>query len=223
MVSSEEDLSFLRQNMDIDEGSFHKFMISRLYQTHSAGKGVSLVGPMIGAPYAVMILERLIALGAKKIIFWGWCGSLQEQVKISDFVIPIEAMSEEGTSQHYLPDHPLSKPHPGMIEVIEGCLMSHRIPFHKGAIWTTDAPFRETKEKVLSFKREGKLAVEMEVSALFTVSRFRGVALGALLVVSDELATLRWKHGFSLAGFANARKAAAKVIGELCQKLLQKH
>ena len=43
----------------------------------------------------------------------------------------------------------------------------------------------------------GALAVEMEMSALMGVAKFRSVALAALLVVSDILRPTGWKPGFS--------------------------
>jgi len=61
--------------------------------------------------------------------------------------------------------------------------------------------------------------VDMELSALFTVARFRRVEIGALLVVSDELGTLSWRPGFSSGRFNRSRKMAAEVIPAICQKL----
>ena len=60
---------------------------------------------------------------------------------------------------------------------------------------------RETREKVERYQKEGVLAVEMEISALFTVAKFRGAELGAMPVVSDELATFKWRPGFKMEEF----------------------
>jgi hypothetical protein len=49
-----------------------------------------------------------------------------------------------------------------------------------------------------------------------TVARFRGVAAGAILVVSDELADLTWRPGFRDPRFAAARKAVCEVLSTLC-------
>jgi hypothetical protein len=59
----------------------------------------------------------------------------------------------------------------------------------------------------------------MEVSALFSAAQFRHVECGALLVVSDELGSLRWKPGFSSMRFLNSRKKAAEVVSSVCDKL----
>jgi purine-nucleoside phosphorylase len=99
-------------------------------------------------------------------------------------------------------------------------LNKNQIDFHAGAIWTTDAVYRETREKVESYQKQGVLAVEMEVSALFSVARFRQVELGAMLVVSDELSALKWRPGFKDKRFVAGRKIACRMVKEACQQLL---
>jgi len=47
-----------------------------------------VVGPFVGAPYAAMLLETLIAWDVEKIIFFGWCGAISHDVKIGDIIIP---------------------------------------------------------------------------------------------------------------------------------------
>jgi uridine phosphorylase len=59
----------------------------------------------------------------------------------------------------------------------------------------------------------------MEISALFTVAKFRGAELGAMAVVSDELASFKWRPGFKMDEFKNGRKTACTVIKDLCRKI----
>jgi uridine phosphorylase len=173
---------------------------------------LTLAGPMVGAPQAVMVIEKLIALGATRIWVAGWCGSLQPDLKIGDLVIPTRAHSEEGTSAHY--------PVPGRRPESDARLNGHLqdalkmkgLPFRAGEVWTTDAPYRETLEKVARYQRRGVLAVEMEISALMTVALFRAVSLAALLVVSDELFDLKWKPGFSDPLLEKGARAAAETL-----------
>jgi uridine phosphorylase len=219
MVAMETDLAFVRRAMEIAGKSVCKIFSSRLYKGQCYHEDVAVVGPMMGAPYAVMVLEKLIVLGAQRVLFFGWCGSIQPEVGIGDFVIPNRGVSEEGTSLHY-PGHD-SHPRPSAIVVkaIEESLLRHAVSFQRGAVWSTDAPYRETKEKVLLFQQQGVLGVEMEVSALFTVARFRQVKIGALLVVSDELGSLSWKPGFKTHRLKQSREIAAEVLRSTCQKL----
>jgi purine-nucleoside phosphorylase len=63
-----------------------------------------------------------------------------------------------------------------------------------------------------SLARDGVVAVEMEVAALYAVGRYRGVRVASLLVVSDELSGLKWKPGFRHAAFLRARRTALRVL-----------
>ena len=188
-------------------------------QLHIRDDGVFLSGPFMGAPYAVMILETLAAWGAEQVIFLGWCGSISSKVQIGDILVPTLAWIDEGTSQAYS-SKPVASSHPSdaLTCGIKSALQSSALPFHEGAIWTTDAIFRETPDKVTHFQNQGALAVEMELSALFTVSAFLGVAFSAILVVSDDLSSLTWKPGFKDERFMDTRYKLAAVIAEICDR-----
>ncbi len=194
------------------QGPVRTLYLSRLYPCNDREYPFVLIGPMIGAPQTILILERLIALGVRQVLAFGWCGSLQPNVNIGDLVLPLGGFSEEGTSTHY----PLSEsdpgPSPAMVRCLEDHLGSSRCRIHKGRVWTTDAPFRETRAKVHQYQRDGLLAVDMETSALFTLAHYRGIQLAQVLVVSDELATLKWVHGFRNPKFKEARHWVAKQI-----------
>ena len=79
-------------------------------------------------------------------------------------------------------------------------------------VWTTDAPYRETPNKVLAYQQQGVLAVEMEMSALMTLAVYRGVSMAGLLVVSDELFEMKWKPGFSNPLLKKNSRAAARAL-----------
>ena len=176
------------------------------------GEPITLAGPAPGAPYAVMILEKLIALGAQTVIALGWCGSLRAEAKIGDLIVPEAAYSEEGTSVHYPVTEPEPRPEAGLCRTLQSQLISAGLAFQCGRVWTTDAIYRETKDKVQAYGAQGMLAVEMEMSALFTVARYRGVALAGLLVVSDELFTLTWRHGLRDDRFRHSRRQAITAV-----------
>jgi len=176
------------------------------------GGSITLCGPFLGAPQAVMGVEKLIALGAKRVWVYGWCGSLQPDLKIGDLVIPTGAISEEGTSRHYpVGDRPVTTDE-ALNQRIEAALKEGGYAFRKGTVWTTDAPYRETPHKVKAYKEEGVLAVEMEMSALMTLAVFRSVRLTGLLVVSDELFDLKWHTGFSDPKFKDTSRRAAELL-----------
>jgi len=215
MVAISQDLARLSQIKSMggfDQGFFQIFQMK-----DQTGAGLSLAGPFLGAPQAVMVMEKTIALGAKRICVFGWCGSLQPDLRIGDFVIPLNAIAEEGTSKHY----PVRKRNPGtdpgLNQVLEQALEQEGLSFRKGTVWTTDAPYRETASKVKTYRAKGVLAVEMEMSALITLAVYRSVMISGLLVVSDELFDLKWHRGFSSPVF----KKRCLQAGNLLLKLFE--
>ncbi len=220
VAGTENDLSLLCELLAINSKDYQKLFTSRLYCANRTDHGIALCGPAVGAPYAVMVVENLIAWGAEKIIYLGWCGSISQQVKIGDIVLATSAFIDEGTSQHYQPNkNNRTYPSERLTTRLSDEMTQAQIKYHSGAIWTTDAIYRETRSKVETFQRRSALAVEMEMSSLFTVARYRGVDLGALAVVSDELTSFKWRPGFKLKEFKHGRQAACQVIKNVCQKM----
>jgi uridine phosphorylase len=160
-------------------------------------RGYFVAGPAIGAPLAVMTLEKLIALGAKKVYLFGWCGSMAESLSIGDLLIPTSARRGEGTSAYYVPD---SQPSPSLAltETLGHQLDSKSLAWSEGCVWSTDAPYREKKSYLKELHEEyGVSAVDMEHSALCSVAFFRNIQFAALLLVSDEVWGKNWKPGYS--------------------------
>jgi purine-nucleoside phosphorylase len=210
LAATRTDLPALMSALKLGNGRSRSLYMSQL---HIRDDGVFLSGPVMGAPYAVMILETLAAWGAKEILFIGWCGAISPEVRIGDILVPTLAWIDEGTSRAYSPEPGrISRPTIPLTRGITTLLSNNSIPYHEGAIWTTDAIFRETPDKVKHFQGLGALAVEMEVSALFAVSAFLGIALSAILVVSDDLSDLTWKHGFKDIRFVETRQQLAGVV-----------
>jgi purine-nucleoside phosphorylase len=171
-----------------------------------------LAGPAVGAPMAVLILEKLIALGARKILVYGWCGSIHSSLRIGELFSPTgEGLSEEGTSSHY----PLSSSFFDLAwqaQAVE-LLSNAGLHVHQGPIWTTDAPFRETRDKVELYGSQGVLAVDMEYTALRTVAAFRKVSLVAVMKVSDELFHREWTPRFQYKRFMSDSR---QLLRQLC-------
>ena len=175
-----------------------------------------LAGPLLGAPQAAIVMEKLIALGAKRIWVIGWCGSLQPNITIGDLIVPTTALSEEGTSAHYPVGKEKKQTNPFLNKRLEDALQKANLRFKKGPVWTTDAPYRETSEKVTKYGSMGYLAVEMEMSALIHVAIYRSVELAGLLIVSDELSSLQWYNGFGTERLKKASRKAGRLILNLC-------
>jgi len=171
-----------------------------------------LVGPMLGAPHAVMVMEALIRRGVEVFLTLGWCGSLQPDLEIGWIFLPENALSEEGASAHYPLDEGRAGSDPVWSRRLAGALEKRGLNYRAGRIWTTDAPFRETREKIEKYRREGILAVDMEASALMTVARFYKRSYAGLMVVSDEVWSKNRRQAFGSSELKNGLTAAAEVI-----------
>jgi uridine phosphorylase len=217
MVMVPSELGFLARKTGAERIPLRDAGLPCVYRAKGAWRNLSFSGPYLGAPQAVLAMEKLVALGAGRFWVLGWCGSLQDSLRIGDVVIPSGVVSEEGTSSHYPIGELEAGPDPILRQRLEDALVEKGLPFRSGRIWTTDAPYRETPDKVLYHQREGVLAVEMEMSALMTVGLFRSVAVTALLVVSDELFDLTWHRGFSNPKLKKATRSGAEILLQLAQ------
>jgi len=206
IAATQTDLRLLVKLADIPVVTQRKLYLSTL-QVHADDKRrYTLVGPLVGAPYAAMVVETLRIWGVEKILFVGWCGAISPRVTSGDIIVPESAMVDEGTSGHYCdPSCRVALPARPLTHQVRLALQHHGAAFHEGAVWTTDAIFRETVAKVKRYQSAGALAVEMEMSAIFTVAAFRGMEAAGTLVVSDELSDYTWKPGFKSPQFKTAR------------------
>jgi uridine phosphorylase len=220
MAMTPADVHALKKILKLREIPMIDVGLCRFYQAEkeSPGPALTLVGPILGAPQAVIAMEKLIVLGAKRIWILGWCGSLQPGLSIGDLVVPVRAVSEEGTSRHYPVGEREIACSPELNRMLEASLLSLGRPFRRGAVWTTDAPYRETVEKVMAYQAQGILAVEMEMSALMTLALYRSVSVAGLLVVSDELFDLKWKPGFSHPSLKKASQTSCEILAQLARQ-----
>ncbi len=175
-----------------------------------------IAGPAVGAPMAVLSLEKLIALGASKIITFGWCGSLNHSVSIGDVLLPTWAISDEGTSIHYPVNTRPESPAETRKLLFER-LTAIGQTVHTGPIWSTDAPYRESVVQVQQLGEQGILGVDMEYAALITAATHRKIELSAVMLVSDELWSGKWKPGFRSKGFKKKSRNILNFLVELCQ------
>jgi uridine phosphorylase len=180
---------------------------------------VTIAHPLFGASNCVALAEELTSFGMKQALFVGYCGSLQQGVRAGDIIVSTEAIREEGTSFHYLPSDISAQPHQGVQAVVLDCLRRNKIPYHQGVIWTTDAIYRETKGKVKRYQDKGVLGVEMELAALFAFGMAQKVAVGGVLVVTDELFSGKWRPRFIspqlIRGVRRVRKVAVEILREM--------
>lgn len=81
-----------------------------IYKINYGGKEFAFYLSLVGAPACVSCLEEVIALGAKKFIFFGCCGILNNDIVQQNLIVPTAAIRDEGTSYHYVAPKKKSPP-----------------------------------------------------------------------------------------------------------------
>lgn len=147
----------------------------------------------IGAPVVVSLAEEMIAFGVKRFVILSWGGALQKELNTGDIVLNDKAIRDEGVSQHYLPNAKYSFADQILKQGLEKQLTSRGAKFISGPAWTTDAPYRETKDEILQYQSEGVQVVEMEIAGLFALAQLRNVQAASIVMVADQLADLKWE------------------------------
>lgn len=219
MVSNSRDLEAIAAAVPPSWAGARRTLFNSRLHLPAAPPGPCLVGPVMAAAYAVMLLETLVARGVRRVLYFGWCGALDEGLQIGDVVMPSAAVVDEGVSPAY--DAAAGSrvaPARAWQEAAGAALAAPSLAIHRVAVWTTDAVFRETPRRVAHFVDTHQVrAVEMEVSALCSAAGFLGVEMAAVLAVSDSLAGGRWRPGFSLPRFLLTRRTLADGIGALIE------
>ncbi|WP_159588926.1 nucleoside phosphorylase [Chelativorans xinjiangense] len=130
---------------------------------------IGIIGCAVGAPFAVLVAEQLFASGCRLLVSVTSAGRITDKGATPYFILIDRALRDEGTSYHYLPPATFAEASDaGLLARVEGALSGlSGVAVHRGATWTTDAPYRETENAIASARELGALAVEMEAAALY--------------------------------------------------------
>lgn len=192
------------------KGSIFSGLTGELYLMDNK---IALAGKFgIGCPATIAFLEELTACGTKRFVGIGSAGALHDDIKHGDVILCTGAFSDEGTSAHYPGYNSYSKPSRILTRQLALWFNKRQLPFTKGKTWTIDTPYRETKEKLKYFLDAGADVVEMESSAMFTVARFRKVAVANVFVVGDSISGGIWKPDFTSAVIRQKSLSVARDI-----------
>lgn len=163
-----------------------------IYKVTYKGKEIALVMLEVGAPGAGGQLEELFALGVEKVIVYGSCGVLYEDIEDCSIIIPNAAVRDEGMSYHYASPSDEIEANPKYTPEFVQLLNEMNIGYRIGKTWTTDAFYRETRSKMEKRKEQGCICVEMECSALAAVAKFREKELFQFFYTADCLGGKEW-------------------------------
>lgn len=165
-----------------------------VYEISYRDRRLAFFHPGVGAPVAAGLLEEVIAFGCRKFIACGGCGVLEKDIAVGHIVVVSGAVRDEGVSYHYLPPGREVIANETGVNALTKTLHARGVPYRIGKTWTTDAPYRETLNKIIQRKKDGCLVVEMESAALIAVAQFRNVVFGQALYGGDDLSGLEWDN-----------------------------
>lgn len=163
-----------------------------VYEIEYKGCHFALFMIGVGAPAAAADLEDIHQMGANKFIVFGNCGVLDTTIEDCSIIIPNKALRDEGTSYHYMASSRSVDMNTKYKDLFKEILNDMEYSYVEGTTWTTDAFYRETKDKVKKRKEEGAITVEMEASALQAVANFRNMDLFMFFYAADKLDGDNW-------------------------------
>jgi len=148
---------------------------------------VGIIGRVVGASFAVLVAEELFASGCELLVSLTSAGQVVPAGPPPYFVIIDRALRDEGTSYHYAPPAEFAAAAPQLVALAAQAAARQDLRVVVGASWTTDAPFRETREAIEAARAKGILAVEMEAAALYTFAQAAGVKILCLAHVTNTM------------------------------------
>lgn len=161
-------------------------------------------------------LDLFHAMGIEKVMFCGGGGVLDKNIEVGQLLVVDGAIRDDGVSYHYCAPSRYIYTDPAVTEKIACRLDEENISYLRGLVWTTDAIFRETNDRIALRKKEGAKIVEMEQAGCIAVARFRGFDYGAIIYGGDDVASDEWSNR----GW-RSRDGIRYDLVQLCRKLVR--
>ena len=166
-----------------DWACFH----TALFLLEVDGQPCGIVPRTIGGPYAVLVAEQLLAWGVEVIVGLTSAGRVDPKLAIPSLLVATSAVRDEGTSYHYLPAAAVVDAPKPLAEQLGLGLRVLGFPVNFGRVWTTDAPYRETRAQLAEHARTGVSAVEMQAASLFAFGQAKNAAVAVVAQISNAV------------------------------------
>ena len=147
------------------------------------GEPLTIQSTGMGGPSAAIVVEELIALGARRLVRVGTCGALVDGLGLGDLVVAGGALAEDGASRALGASGAVA-PDPKL----HAALRKHSDGARDALVASADLFYDPDHDRAARWIAAGAVAVEMETATLFTVAATHGAAAAAVLAVSDVLA-----------------------------------
>ncbi len=161
------------------------------YTGYFKGLRISAIAMAGGPSYAEWAVALAYMRGVKALIGVGWCGALQENIRISDAVIPIASLRDEDTISHYVDPRFPAVADPTLVSRAISIVSKH-VERLGSRVWvgvtvSASAMLAESLERVREWKKCRILCVDEETSTIYTLSYLAGIPALTLLAVSDNV------------------------------------
>ena len=174
-----------------------------VYRLEEAPADVTLVYSGMGSPAAANALEMVAAAGARRLVVFGACGGVAEDVGVGHLVVAVGAVRGEGTSAYYAPPGYPAAFDPLMTAGLWSAASESEATAHRGVVFTTDAGYRQGPE-IYEDCRGLVIGVESECAAVAVVAARLGLEAGACLFCTDNV-TLPSEEDHGYRGLEDAR------------------
>ena len=148
------------------------------------GEALTVQSTGMGGPSAAIVVEELIALGARRLVRVGTCGALVDGFELGELLIAGDVLGDDGTSRRLGAGRRLEPD----ATLLAGLRTAARNGTRAGTVVSTDLFYEPDSQRAQDWTAAGALAVEMEAAAVLAVAARHGVAAACVLVVSDLLA-----------------------------------
>lgn len=189
------------------------FIKAPIYKIKVGNRYICLTQAIIGASVAAAQIDEISAIGCKKFLCIGSAGVIDKEHQYGKLMLPIAAIRDEGTSYHYVKPAYEIGVDKKIVKIIEDYFVKNNLPFIKGKTWTTDAFYRETRDKISLRKSEGCISVEMECAGYLASAQYNKVKFGQILYAGDCIGGEMWHN----------KRWKSKTIRERIQYELLEH
>jgi len=161
-----------------------------IFRLTATPSDITLVYSGMGSPAAANALEMVSTAGAQRVLVFGACGGVAEEVGVGQLVVATGAVRGEGTSAYYAPPGFPAAFDPLMTYRLWEKALDAEVGAHRGVVFTTDAGYRQGPE-IYEECRGLVIGVESECAAVAVVSASLGLRAAALLFCTDNVTAAR--------------------------------
>jgi uridine phosphorylase len=142
------------------------------------GEPLTIQATGMGGPSAAVVVEELIALGARRLVRIGTCGALAGGLALGDLVAAESVLPADGTSAALGANGSLA-PAPVLLARLVGA------GARPAMVVSSDLFYDPREGKAREWVERGAVAVEMEAATILLVAARRGLEAACVLGVSD--------------------------------------